>query len=61
MKDILKYIKINESIKKSEVEVLLKVKNSKAAKILAEIVERGFIVKEGKGKLTHYKLKSEVE
>ncbi|WP_163468161.1 RNA-binding domain-containing protein [Fusobacterium sp. IOR10] len=58
---ILEYLKTNESIKKSEVEVLLKVKDSRARKILAEMVERGFIVKEGKGKLTHYKLKSEVE
>ena len=58
---ILEFIRENGSIKKYQVEKLLDVKDSRARKILAEMVKQKLIVKEGRSKSTHYKLKSEVE
>lgn len=56
-KNIVEYMLENGKITNKEVQQLLGVKDSRALKILKELVEMGVIVKQGKidGKLLHYK------
>ncbi len=56
-KKIVKYIEEKGTITNKEVQELLNVKDSRALKILKELVETGFVIKEGKLKGSYYKLK----
>lgn len=58
---ILELIFEKNSINRAQTEKLLDVKESRAKEILGEMVKKNLIIKEGKGRSTHYKLKSEVE
>ena len=56
-KKIIQYIEEKGSIKNREVQNLLNVKDSRALKILKEMVEDGILKKEGKLRGSCYKLK----
>lgn len=56
-KKIIMYIEEKGAITNKEVQNLLNVKDSRALKILKELVEAGIIIKEGKLKGSYYKLK----
>ncbi len=56
-KKIIQYIEERGAITNKEVQGLLNVKDSRALKILKELVEAEVLKKEGKLKRSHYKLK----
>ena len=56
-KKIIQYIEERGAITNKEVQGLLNVKDSRALKILKELVEAEVLKKEGKLKGSHYKLK----
>ena len=56
-KKIVQYIEERGAITNKEVQSLLNVKDSRALKILKELVETGVLKKEGKFKGSYYKLK----
>ncbi len=56
-KKIIRYIEEKGSITNREVQNLLNIKDSRALKILREMVEAGILKKEGKLKGSNYKLK----
>lgn len=56
-KKIVQYVNDKGRVTNKEVQELLKVKESRALKILRELVETGVLKKEGKFKGTYYKLK----
>ncbi len=56
-KKIIQYVEEKGAITNKEVQNLLKVKDSRALKILKELVEAGVLKKEGKLKGSYYKLK----
>ena len=56
-KKIIQYIEERGAITNKEVQNLLNVKDSRALKILKELVEAGVLKKEGKLKGSYYKLK----
>lgn len=56
-KNIVEYMLENGKITNKEVQQLLGVKDSRALKVLKELVEMGVIVKQGKLKGSYYVLK----
>ena len=58
---ILRVIQENGSIDRAQVDKILNIKEARSKKILGEMVKNNLIIKEGKGRSTHYVLKSEVE
>ena len=56
-KKIIQYIEEKGAITNKDVQSLLNVKDSRALKILKELVETGVLRKEGKFKGSYYKLK----
>ena len=55
---IYKYLLSNGSIKKLNVEGILNVKDSRARKILEEMTNKDYIIKQGQGRSTYYVLKN---
>jgi ATP-dependent DNA helicase RecG len=53
---ILEYIRKNRKVSRSDLEKILKLRESSVRKILEKLQRRGLIVKEGRGKNTAYKL-----
>jgi len=51
---VLEYIYTNDSIKSSQVEKLLNVKDSRSRELLKHMVDKGFIERKGKGRSTFY-------
>lgn len=58
---IVQYILINKKITNKEVQKLLGIKDSRALKILKELVEKNIIVKQGRFKGSYYILKNDEE
>jgi len=56
-KIILELILEKGSIDRSQIEKVLNIKQTRAREILGEMVKNNLIIKEGKGRSTHYKLK----
>ena len=56
-KKIIQYIEEKGAITNKDAQSLLNVKDSRALKILKELVETGVLRKEGKFKGSYYKLK----
>ena len=56
-KKIIRYVEERGTITNKEVQNLLDVKDSRALKILKELVVAGILKKEGKSKGSYYKLK----
>ena len=56
-KKIVEYLLDNHKITNKEVQQLLSVKDSRALKIMKEMVEEGILIKKGKLKGSYYILK----
>ncbi len=60
-KSIIEYIVKNNKIVSKTVEELLEVKEARARRILKEMTDKGYIIKQGQGRSTYYILKNQDE
>lgn len=54
-KAILEYLYNHQTIRSKQVEELLGIKESRTRELLQNMTEKGYIIKQGSGRSTHYR------